>query len=284
MRYAILSDIHANLTALEAVLEDLVTQSIQSMLFLGDAIGYYADGPAVLARLRELVIPRPCVVDGRAAVAAPWVAGNHEWGLIGRLPPEHFSAAALAALMRTMSDLSGQDQTLLHDLPERIELELEDGLTVTLLHASPLDPVGVTGAGYMENGEDAREAANAFTSQICLIGHTHYPRVLYESVARAYGDVVWETSDVFEEVLPGGCYHFANERLYLNPGSVGQPRDGDPRASYGILDTTERMFCVRRVAYDIATTAAHVRSWLADAPAELLEGQGGLAGRLYMGI
>jgi diadenosine tetraphosphatase ApaH/serine/threonine PP2A family protein phosphatase len=254
------------------------------VLYLGDAVGYYADSPAVIAQLYDLVAPRPCVVDGRPTVARPWDAGNHEWGLLGRLPPEHFSPAALAALMRTMADLSGKDQTFLHDLPERVELELGDGLAATLLHASPVDPVGATGAGYLENGEDAREAAYGFTTQICLVGHTHYPRIAYESAVRAYGEAVWETSDVFEEVLPGGSYRFAGERLFLNPGSVGQPRDGDPRASYAILDTAERMFCVRRVAYDIADTEARLRAWLGDAPAELLEGQGGLVGRLYRGI
>jgi predicted phosphodiesterase len=284
MRYAILSDIHANLPALEAVLDDLATQSAEAVLYLGDAVGYYADSPAVIAKLRELVAPRPCVVDGRATVAPPWVAGNHEWGLLGRLTPEHFSPAALAALIRTTPDLSGKDLTLLHELPERVELDLEDGLTVTLLHASPVDPVGATGAGYLENGEDAREAAHALDTRICLVGHTHYPRICYESAARAYGESVWETSDVFEEVLPGGSYHFADERLFLNPGSVGQPRDGDPRASYAILDTAERTFCVRRVEYDISATEARLRAWLRDAPAELLDGQGGLAGRLFAGI
>jgi diadenosine tetraphosphatase ApaH/serine/threonine PP2A family protein phosphatase len=89
---------------------------------------------------------------------------------------------------------------------------------------------------------------------------------------------------VFEDVLPGGCCAFGAERLILNPGSVGQPRDGDPRASYAVLDSTARSFAVRRVAYDIEAAQSRVRSWLKRAPNELLNGHGGLAERLVRGI
>jgi diadenosine tetraphosphatase ApaH/serine/threonine PP2A family protein phosphatase len=284
MRYAILSDIHANLPALRAVLGDLAAQSVEEMIYLGDAVGYYADSTAVIAQLRDLLAPRACLIDGHSATARPWLVGNHEWGALGRLAAQHFSSAALAALTRTSADLAGDDVALLRSLPERIELDLGDGLAATLVHASPIDPVGATGASYLENGEDAREAAQAFTTQICLVGHTHYPRICYEAGGHAYDDSAWEASDIFEETLPGGCFHFGGERLFLNPGSVGQPRDGDPRASYAILDTAARLFCVRRVPYDIEEAQARVRAWLCDAPASLLEGQGGLAGRLSRGI
>ena len=284
MRYAIVSDIHANLPALRAVLDDLAAQSIDTTICLGDTIGYYADGAAVIALLRDLVAPRECIADGRPATLPLWVAGNHEWGLLGRIESYQFSAAARTALARTQAELPAAATRFLASLPQRIEIDLGDGLTATIVHAAPSDPVGATGAGYIENGEDAQDAAQAFHSQICLVGHTHYPRICREITHGEGGRRSWITIDVFEDVLPGGICSFGAERLILNPGSVGQPRDGDPRASYAILDTSARSFAVRRVLYDIAAAQSHVRRWLKRAPADLLNGHGGLAERLQRGI
>jgi predicted phosphodiesterase len=284
MRYAILSDIHANMSALRAVLDDLASQSIDTMICLGDAVGYYADSAAVIALLRDVVTPHACTADGRLAMLPLWVAGNHEWGVLKQIEAYQFSVAARTALARTQADLPAETARFLAGLPQRIEVELGDGITTTLVHASPSDPIGTSGAGYIENSEDAQDAAHAFRSQICLVGHTHYPRICREVTHAENGRVSWATIDVFEDVLPGGCCEFTSERLILNPGSVGQPRDGDPRASYAILDTAARSFTVRRVAYDIQATQARARSWLTRAPAELLNGHGGLAERLARGI
>ncbi len=284
MRYAILSDIHANLPALHAVLDDLAAQSIDTTICLGDAIGYYADGAAVIALLRDLVAPRDCMADGQLTTAPLWVAGNHEWGLLNRIEAYQFSAAARTALTRARADLPAATSSFLAGLPQQIEADLGDGLAATIVHAAPGDPVGATGAGYIENSEDARDAAQAFHCQICLVGHTHYPRICREIAQGERGRPNWATTDVFEDVLPGGSCLFGAERLIFNPGSVGQPRDGDPRASYAILDSAARSFAVRRVAYDIPAAQARVRSWLKRAPAELLNGHGGLAERLLRGI
>jgi predicted phosphodiesterase len=284
MRYAILSDIHANLPALRAVLDDLAAQSIDTTICLGDAVGYYADGAAVIALLRDLVAPRDCTADGRPTTAPLWVAGNHEWGLLNRIEAYQFSAAARTAISRTQADLPAATTSFLVGLPQRIEVDLGDDLAATIVHAAPSDPVGATGAGYIENSEDAQDAAQAFHSQICLVGHTHYPRICREITHGESGRLSWATTDVFEDVLPGGSCVFGAERLILNPGSVGQPRDGDPRASYAILDSAARSFAVRRVAYDIPAAQLRVRSWLKRAPAELLNGHGGLAERLQRGI
>jgi predicted phosphodiesterase len=284
MRYAIISDIHANLPALRAVLDDLATQSIDATICLGDTIGYYADGAAVIALLRDLVAARNCSADGRTATLPLWVAGNHEWGLLNRIEAYQFSAAARTALTRTRADLPAATMRFLAGLPQRIEVDLGDDLAATIVHAAPSDPVGATGAGYIENSEDAQDAAQAFHGQICLVGHTHYPRICREIRHGESGRLSWATTDVFEDVLPGGCCEFGAERLILNPGSVGQPRDGDPRASYAILDSTARSFAVRRVAYDIEAAQSRVRSWLKRAPTELLNGHGGLAERLVRGI
>jgi predicted phosphodiesterase len=284
MRYAILSDIHANLSALRAVLDDLANQSIDATICLGDAVGYYADSAAVIALLRDVALPQVCAADRRPATLPLWVAGNHEWGVLNRIEAYQFSLAARTALTRTQADLPAATARFLASLPQRIELELGDGITATLVHASPSDPIGTTGAGYIENSEDAQEAAQSFGSQLCLVGHTHYPRICRELTHAEHGRVSWATIDVFEDVLPGGYCEFGGERLILNPGSVGQPRDGDPRASYAILDTAARSFAVRRVAYDIQATQARARGWLTRAPAELLSGHGGLAERLSRGI
>jgi predicted phosphodiesterase len=284
MRYAILSDIHANLPALRAVLDDLAAQPIDVTICLGDAVGYYADGVATIALLRDLVAPRGCAADGRPTTTPLWVAGNHEWGLLNRIEPYQFSPAARTALARTQADLPADTTSFLAGLPQRIEADLGDALTATIVHAAPTDPVGAGGASYIENSEDAQDAAQAFRSQICLVGHTHYPRICREIRHAGNGRLSWATTDVFEDVLPGGSCQFGAERLILNPGSVGQPRDGDPRASYAILDTAARCFAVRRVAYDIAAAQARVRSWLTRAPSELLSGHGGLAERLARGI
>jgi predicted phosphodiesterase len=284
MRYAILSDIHANLPALRAVLDDLAAQSIDATICLGDAVGYYADGALVIALLRELVTARNCSADGRLATLPLWVAGNHEWGLLNRIEAYQFSPAARTALAHMQADLPADLTMFLAGLPQRIEADLGDGLVATIVHAAPSDPVGATGAGYIENSEDAQDSAQAFSSQLCLVGHTHYPRICREIKQGESDRLSWSTTDVFEEVLPGGCCVFGGERLILNPGSVGQPRDGDPRASYAILDTAARSFAVRRVEYDIQAAQARVRSWLKRAPDDMLNGHGGLAERLARGI
>jgi predicted phosphodiesterase len=284
MRYAILSDIHANLPALRAVLDDLAAQSIDATICLGDTVGYYADGAAVIELLRDLVAPRDCTADGRPTAAPLWVAGNHEWGLLKRIEDYQFSPAARTALARARADTPAAAKTFLAGLPQRIEVELGDGLTATLVHAAPTDPVGAGGASYIENSEDAQDAAEAFGSQICLLGHTHYPRICREIEHGGSGWPAWDTKEVFEDVLPGGSCQFGAERLILNPGSVGQPRDGDPRASYAILDTRARSFSVRRVPYDIPAAQARLHAWLRPAAAGRLNDHDGLAERLRLGI
>jgi predicted phosphodiesterase len=284
MRYAILSDIHANLPALRAVIDDLAVRSIDATICLGDAIGYYADSTTVLGLLRDLVAPRGCVADGQPATALLWVAGNHEWGVLKRIDAFQFSPAARAAIAQTRADLPDATKKFLAGLPQRIAVDLGDGLVATLVHAAPSDPVGANGASYIENSEDAQEAAEAFETQICLLGHTHYPRICCQIAYGERGWPRWATTDVFEQALPGGSSELGDQRQILNPGSVGQPRDGDPRASYAILDTAARSFAVQRVPYDVEAAQSHVRAWLKHAPAELLDGHGGLAERLIRGI
>lgn len=282
MRYAVLSDIHANLPALHAVLDDLATQQVAGTLYLGDAVGYYADNAAVIELLREIVMTHPCVKDGQAAAAPLWVAGNHEWGMLGRLEEHLFRTAALSTLRQARSDLSSELLAFLEELPQSIEVNLGDAVSVTLVHASPVDPIGIN--EYLKNSEDAAAAAAHFTTSLCLVGHTHYPRICHESGMVLHGRPEWSVIDVFDAFLPDGCYRFGPERFIGNPGSVGQPRDGDPRASYAILDTAARTFTVRRVPYDIAATRARFHDWRASGSAALSDDDVSLLERLDHGI
>ena len=284
MRYAILSDVHGNLPALQAVLDDLATQDVTTTLYLGDAVGYYADSRSVVEALCDVVQPWPQPLDREAAQPRPWVPGNHEWGLLGNLSEDHFDQQALIPLRRTRAEMPPEMIDFLASLPPRIELHLDQNLDVTLVHASPTDPIGSTGGGYITNGEDAAMAARHFNTRMCLVGHTHSPQIFYETQATGLGYHRWAVINVFEAKLPGGVYHFEEERLILNPGSVGQPRDSDPRASYAILDTTACTFSVRRIPYNLGRTQELVRRWLADVPRELLDKPGGLADRLSRGL
>ena len=165
--------------------------------------------------------PRDCTADGRPATLPLWVAGNHEWGLLNRIEAYQFSPAARTALTRTQADLPAATTRFLAGLPQRIELDLGDDLSATIVHAAPSDPVGATGAGYIENSEDAQDAAQAFHSQICLVGHTHYPRICREIRHGENGP-----AELGDHRCVRGCaarwklHEFGSERLILNPGSV----------------------------------------------------------------
>ncbi len=278
MRCAILSDIHGNLPALNAVFADMDEQDIDYIFYLGDAVGYGADFAAVIACLHEKVSSLPCRADGRERVSPIWLAGNHEWGLLGRADERLFSQDALTALQRTRAELSRNEQTLLAQLPQRIELQLED-LQITLTHASARDPVGTM--HYIDNAAAAGEDAALIPGQLGLVGHTHQPSAFYENGLQLNGRRIWTAWD-----MPDGSnatFTFATHRAILNPGSVGQPRDGDPRAAYALLDVNERNFTVRRVPYNIHVAQFRLRNWIGDRLPNI-DTPGGLAGRLAVGL
>ena len=237
-------------------------------------------GP-VIERLLGLVTAQP---TNELAHQRLWVNGNHEHGLLGNVGDGHFNAAALIALEQLRRDLPASVIAGLAATPDRITCTLADQLTATLVHASPVDPPGLTPNAYLENAGDAALAAPAWDSQLCLVGHTHYPRIFIEGAQPPVGERTWQVIDVFEDQLPGGFYAYGDERLILNPGSVGQPRDSDPRASYALLNTAEHSITVRRVAYPIAETQRRLRAWLPNAPTSLIDGKGGLATRLERGL
>lgn len=222
MKVLILSDIHANLVALEAVLADC--GEVDAIWNLGDTVGY---GPR----------PSECLDRVLALGARPMLAGNHDLACTGELDDRDFNAVARAASRWTSNQLRPDQKTLLRSLPGRTET---DGFT--LAHGSPRDPVWE----YLTDQYAATANFGCFTTRVCLIGHSHLPLVFRLKakgrMAKVEGLADQQTVDLNED------------RLIVNPGSVGQPRDLDSRAAYGLIDTERAIFTGKRVEYDIEET------------------------------
>jgi len=237
MRLAVLSDIHANLAALDAVLADLDrSQAVDAMWACGDTVGYGPQPNEVIARLQE-----------RGARA---VMGNHDGAAIGVVDVTWFNDAAAAAIRWTATVLTDASAAYLADLSDREE---EGDLTV--VHGSPREPIWE----YIVSPEVARANLGAYATRICLFGHTHFP-VLYAADDGGVREV--EAPAGSSVPLPAG-------RLLLNPGSVGQPRDRNPDSSYLVLDLAAQTAQFRRVPYDIARTQRLMRevglpAWLVE--------------------
>jgi diadenosine tetraphosphatase ApaH/serine/threonine PP2A family protein phosphatase len=219
MRYAILADIHGNLEAFRSVLQDIDDRGdVDEFWCLGDIVGYGPEPSACLALLREY--PHVCV------------AGNHDWAAVGRIDTADFNPDAAAACKWTAGQLSAEDKEYLQNLP----LTATRG-EFTLAHGSPRDPL----YEYIFSALSAAGNFQSFGTEHCLVGHTHVPAVFSDS--------------------EGGCrkaslplvLQLGGGRLIVNPGGVGQPRDGDPRASYAIYDEAERVIYSYRISYDIAS-------------------------------
>ncbi|MFH1002658.1 MAG: metallophosphoesterase family protein [Chloroflexota bacterium] len=223
MRYAILADIHANLTAFEAVLADIGRRGgVDGMWCLGDVVGYGPDPCRCLERLRR---QGPVVI-----------AGNHDWAAIGKLDTANFNPDAAAACRWTAGQLGPEDRDYLAGLPP----VLTQG-DFTLAHGSPRVPLWE----YLLSPASARENLAYFPSRYCLVGHSHRPLVFRQEAGGA----------VSRSPFPDGAGLVLGEhRLIINPGGVGQPRDGDPRASYAIYDADAGVVRLHRVAYDVGQT------------------------------
>ena len=227
MRYALLSDIHANLEALSAVTDHLSGERIDAYLCAGDSVGYGADPSACLARLQQL--------------HAVCIAGNHEWGCIGKLDLQWFHEAARRAIEWTRDQLSFTDLDLLRRMP----LTAEAG-PCTLVHGTLRRPERFD---YLTDVAQAVEMALHQRTAFGVCGHTHAPCLIeYDAGSRQLGRVLTAEAELRDVTLSAE----PSLRYVINPGSVGQPRDGDPRASVAILDVPARRLSIRRVPYDIA--------------------------------
>jgi len=222
------SDIHGNRQAFAAVLEAVELTSCEEMWCLGDLVGYGAD-------------PDACVELARAHCAV-CLAGNHDLGVTGELPLSDFSAGARVAAEWTRATIAPESMEFLRSLRPLSEDE-----AVGLYHASPRDPIWE----YVLSPLQAELCFDVQSGRVCLIGHSHVAL----SFARPEGaTATGETRGDAEEL------DIATGEWLLNPGSVGQPRDGDPRAAWLELDLAEWTAAYHRVDYDIARAAAAIRS------------------------
>ena len=222
MRYAIIADVHANLAAFTAVLEDIEHRGgVEEVWCLGDIVGYGPDPHQCIELLQEY--KHICV------------AGNHDWGAIGKANIADFNPDAAAACRWTAQQLSPEDIQYLENLPLTIERD-----DFTLVHGSPRDPIWE----YTISTSIASENFNFFQSPYCLIGHSHTPLVFRD-----------EDGDCSVSKLAANVgLALGQSRLIINPGGVGQPRDGDPRASYAIYDSETNQIRPHRILYDIEAT------------------------------
>ena len=223
-----MSDIHGNRHAFEAVLDEIELSECSEMWCLGDLVGYGAE-------------PDACV-DLARRHAAVCLAGNHDMGVRGDLPLEEFSRGAALAARWTSETISDETRAYL------LELEPQDlGEAVGLFHASPRDPVWE----YVLSPLQAELCLDVQAHRVCLIGHSHVAL----SFARTPGEpATGETRGADDEL------DLATGEWLINPGSVGQPRDGDPRAAWLELDTDGWRAIYRRTDYDIAGAAAAIRA------------------------
>lgn len=225
MRVAVLSDIHSNVHALDAVLAAI--GAIDQLWVLGDIVGYGPHPDAVVERLRA-----------EAAVA---VQGNHDAAVLGLIATGTFNDLARAAVDWTAGDMTASTREWLAAQPQkRIEGDF------TLAHGSPRDPLWE----YLISVSVARLNMAAFATPYCLVGHTHYPLAFRDDRGRLE---VLEATD-------GDRLTLDERRCILNPGSVGQPRDGDPRACAMLLDTQARDVEWRRIDYPIELTQRAMRA------------------------
>lgn len=230
MRVLVLSDIHANLAALESVLDD-ASGAYEAVWCLGDTVGYGPEPDACITRIRQL--------------NAVTVVGNHDWAVLRRMDVEDFNPEAQRAVVWTRSNISAENLLWLSNLSNQ-PIVLGD---FTLTHGSPRDPVWE----YVLYPSIAQANFEYFKSRFCLVGHTHVPafHILQEDGSRLRSSTL---SPGVVLVLQRGW------RGIMNPGSVGQPRDSDPRASYALLDTDVLTWEIHRVTYPIEITQAHMRA------------------------
>jgi predicted phosphodiesterase len=224
MRCAILSDIHSNLAAFQAVLQDLDRGGGADLIWcLGDIVGYGPDPQECIRLLREY--DHVCV------------AGNHDWGALEKIDLGDFNSEAAAACRWTGHQLGPDEREYLENLSLT---ESAEGFT--LAHGSPREPIWE----YLLSTHSALINFSHFDTAFCLVGHSHVPLVFEQS--EDGGDCLYyELAD--DERLPLG-----ESRLIVNPGSVGQPRDGDPRASYAVYDSEQGAVLHHRVPYAVTAT------------------------------
>ena len=227
MRALILSDIHSNLKALSRVVVDASDRGGFDVIWcLGDVVGYGPD-------------PRDCVQLIRHYDFLG-VAGNHDFAAVGKRGYDDFNYAAKAAIRWTTRQLSDEETDFLANLPPVVNAE-----PFTMVHGSLRGPVDE----YLLDPDAALATLKLLQTPYCLVGHSHMPFICREN----------QGSPVFSQFTEDEVFSLGQERLIINPGCVGQPRDGDPRPSYAIYDSSAQTIQRHRVTYSIETTQEKMR-------------------------
>jgi len=227
LRYLVISDVHANLVALGAVLAD--APPFDEIWCLGDLVGYGPHPNECIERLQDY--------------SHHSLAGNHDWAALGKLDLRSFNTDARIANTWTQTELTRVATDYLDGLPTSAD---RDG--IHMAHASPREPVWE----YILDASLAYANFEYFSTSLCLVGHTHVPLVFELD----------EERHQCETLLPPFTAPVAldQRRMIINPGSVGQPRDGDPRASYALLDLDKRTWEFRRVEYPVEIVQEAMRA------------------------
>jgi len=236
MRILVLSDIHANLTALDAVLE--AAGPVEAIWCLGDVVGYGPD-------------PNECIERLRSLPNLTCLMGNHDAAALDQIDLEAFNREARHSVRWTQDVLTPQGRDFLAQLPERA---LAEG--VTLAHGSPRSPVWE----YLLDHQTVSENMAYFDTDLCFIGHTHIPLFFCQES---------DTGEITGDIVLDGESPPISGRMFLNPGSVGQPRDRDSRAAYAIFNSEPRHWKAARAQYDIASVQERMRQ--ADFPTRLVQ-------------
>jgi diadenosine tetraphosphatase ApaH/serine/threonine PP2A family protein phosphatase len=231
MRYLVLSDIHANLEALEAVLDAARQVPTDRLLVLGDLVGYGADPNAVVERIRSL---QPHAL----------IRGNHDKVASGVESAEGFNAVARSAIRWTYDTLTEENRAWLATLPTG-PVVVDDLLEIC--HGTPFDE-----DAYVFDDLDALRALHAAQRPLCLFGHTHV-QIGYALSGDQFTLTTLDDARPMEVHVTNGTRHL------LNPGSVGQPRDGDPRAGFAVADTGRRTVTLFRIDYPIQQAQVRIR-------------------------
>ena len=217
MRYGILGDIHSNLEALDTVVAALRKERVDKWISVGDVVGYGADPVRCIEFVKDL----------KATV----VAGNHDYAVCNRLNVDFFNAYAREAVLWTRKQLSREQMLFLEDLQLTAVLDGQ----VSVVHGSLNFPEMFD---YIQTSYDAHLSLQALATPVCFLGHSHVP------VTFVQGQTVTYTLDPVIKLKEG-------ERALVNVGSVGQPRDEDPRAAYAVYDAETRTVEIKRIEYDV---------------------------------
>jgi diadenosine tetraphosphatase ApaH/serine/threonine PP2A family protein phosphatase len=226
MRVLVISDIHSNLTALEAVLAEAGT--CEEIWCLGDLVGYGPDPNECISRLRGIDNLR-CLL------------GNHDQAVVGWIPMARFNREAAMAISWTRRILNEENLRFLEALDSRMTVG-----DFTLAHASPREPVWE----YIMEPRSATANFERFDTPYCLVGHSHIPLIFQMKAGEKHASLISAS---------GGEIALA-PRMILNPGSVGQPRDMDPRAAFALLDPEALIWELRRVSYNIAQVQSRIQA------------------------